>query len=378
MVAAFAYSSSWPLRVRSLTAGAFALYFLIGSKYLWPALGERVAARYVVGLPMALIGVTTLWLLHGRYSDRRGSLPYAQLLSLGMLLLLLPAGGLGLVGWSKADYGPLASLVLLLMCTWIRVVGKPPWWSWVGPLLVVAFWWWPSPALFSNSLGTCALILSLALAQYREREDCRLATFILLASMLLLMSTPAKALSLFLLLGTLIAFMMSSAANDKGEHQPSDVIVFAALFVVACRYALFDLFGNSDSMLAFGLQDIDISSAYLGNGQREIVPAILLALLKLWVAGAVLFSALGLFRHWRRWLASIASLAGMFALINVGQASIQAALATGTRTPQYQWAAFSVFANTGIFVFAMLSFAAFAGFAEDRSRKVPATPLSSV
>jgi hypothetical protein len=56
----------------------------------------------------------------------------------------------------------------------------------------------------------------------------------------------------------------------------------------------------------------------------------------------------------------------MFALINIGQTSLQAPLATGVRTGQYEWAASSVFANSGIFVFAVLSFAGFASFADDR------------
>jgi len=373
MVAAFAYSSRWPLRVRVITTAAFAVYFSLGSLYMWPMLGERVSARYVVGLPMALIGVVVLALLQKRYPSQNQPHPYAQLLSLGFLLILLPAGGLGLAGWSAGNFAPLASLLLVLMCCWILVLGKPPWWAWLGPVLVVTFWSWPSAVLFSNALGTCALLLCLALAGYRERHDCRLATFILLTSMLLLTTSPNKALSLFLLLGVLIAFIMSSSAHDDGE-QASDVVVFAALFVVACRYAIFGLFGNSDSMLSFGLQDIDIRSAYVGNEQRAIVPAVLLALLKIWLAGAVLFAALGLFRQWRRWLVAIAALAGAFALINIGQTSVQAALATGVRTSQYEWAAFSVFANTGIFVFAVLSFAGFASFAEDRhSRNIAQT-----
>ena len=376
MVAAFAYSSRWPLRVRVIITAAFAVYFSLGSLYVWPMLGERVSARYVVGLPMAVIGVVVLALLQKRYPSKNERHPHAQLLSLGFLLILLPAGGLGLAGWSAGNFAPLASLLLVLMCCWILVLGRPPWWAWLGPVLVVTFWSWPSAVLFSNALGTCALLLCLALAAYRERHDCRLATFILLTSMLLLTTSPSKALSLFLLLGVLIAFMMSSAANDDGE-QASDVVVFAALFVVACRYAIFGLFGNSDSMLSFGLQDIDIRSAYVGNEQRAIVPAVLLALLKIWLAGAVLFAALGIFRQWRRWLVAIAALAGTFALINIGQTSVQAALATGVRTSQYEWAAFSVFANTGIFVFAVLSFAGLAPFAEDRRSRdlAPTVPV---
>ena len=364
MLAAYMVVGRWPLRVCAITLGVFAAYFMFGSWYLWPMLGERMAARYVVGLPVAGVGIVAWALLYRRYSPGDRVLPYAQLTSLGMLLVLLPAGGLGLVGWSSADYGPLASLVLVAMCLCLRTVGGPPWWAWFGPLLVVAFWWWPNPALFSNALGTCFLILCLALAQYRERQDCRMATFVLLSSMLLLMSTPAKALSLFLLLGVLLAFMVSTSSHDSVDR-PSAPIVVAALFVLTCRYAIFNLFGNSDSMLTFGLQDIDIGSAYVGNHQREIVPAISLALLKIWVAGAILFAALGLFPHWRRWLLSVAAFAAMFALINVGQTSVQAALATGARTAQYEWAAFSVFASTGIFVFGMLSFAVFATFAGD-------------
>jgi hypothetical protein len=118
-------------------------------------------------------------------------------------------------------------------------------------------------------------------------------------------------------------------------------------------------------MFTFGLQDIDIRSAYVGNADRNIVPAVLLALLKIWLAGAVLVAALRLFGRGRRWLASIAPLAGMFALFNIGQSCVQAALSTGARSGPHDWTAFSVFVNTGIFIFAVLSFVGFAAISDD-------------
>lgn len=366
MVATFAYSSSWPLRVRVAITALFALYFTLGSLVLWPMLGERLAARYVVGLPIAGFGIAALAILQHRYSNSNRRADTAQLLSLGLLLVLLPAGGLGLVGWSTANFTFEATVLLALLCCWVLVVERPPWWAWAGPALVTAFWRWPTPALFSNSLATCSLLLCLALVGYKERQDCRVAAFLLLTCMLSLMTSPAKSMSLFLLLSAMIGFLMSSPR--EGREQQGDMVVFAALFVVGCRYAIFDLFGNTNSMLSFGLQDIDVNSAYVGNSERAIVPAVLMALLKAWLAGAVIFAAFALFRHWHRWLLGIAGLAGMFALFNIGQTSLQAALSTGPRSDQYDWAAFSVFVNTGMFIFAVLSFFMVAAVIEDPKR----------
>ena len=365
MVAAFTYTSSWPLRVRVLVTLAFAAYFAIGDQVLWPMFGERIAPRYVIAGPAAIVGVLAWALLQHRYATQSASLKYAQLSSLAMLLLLLPAGGLGLAGWQSANFVPLASGLLFLFCAWTRVIGTPPWWGWLGPVAVLAFWWYPESPVLTGSLIVCAVFACIALSRYRGRTDFRVGAFILLTSMLLILTTPAKAISLFLLLSVLLAFVTSTAATYESAATHSEatgVLVFAALFVVACRYAIFNLFGNSDSPLLFGLQSLDIQSAYIGNSQRNIVPAVLMALFKIWLASAVLFAALGLFAHWRRWLLGIAGLAGVFALLNVAQTSVIAALETGVRSDQYAWAAFSVFANSGILVFAILSFLAFAVF----------------
>jgi hypothetical protein len=182
-----------------------------------------------------------------------------------MLLTLLPAGGLGLTGWSAANLTPLASGLLALFCCWTRVIGRPPWWAWLGPLTVIAFWWLPQSPLFPLYLSGAVLLTAVALSRYRGRTDFRVGAFMLLSSMLLLLTTPGKAISLILLLSVLlsvlIAFTQTTALRavaHEGHPDRGDLLVFAALFVIACRYALFDLFGNSDSSLLFGLQNLDI------------------------------------------------------------------------------------------------------------------------
>jgi hypothetical protein len=72
-------------------------------------------------------------------------------------------------------------------------------------------------------------------------------------------------------------------------------------------------------------------------------------------------------------------MAGMFALLNVAQTSVIAALATGPRSDQYSWAAFSVFANAGIFLFSMLSFVVLAavGALSPREERNEPPPLTS-
>jgi hypothetical protein len=380
MIAAFTYTSPWPLRLRVLVTGAFAIYFAIGDQLLWPMFGERIAPRYVIAGPAAAVGVLGWSLLQHRYVVQSARLKYAQLSSLALLLLLLPAGGLGLAGWHSANFVPLASALFLLFCAWTRVIGRPPWWGWLGPVAVLAFWWYPKSPVLTGSLIVCAIFVCIALSRYRGRTDFRVGAFILLTSMLLILTSPAKAISLFLLLSVLLAFVTSTAATCESaatHTEATGVLVFAALFVVACRYAIFNLFGNSDSPLLFGLQSLDIQSAYIGNSQRNIVPAVLMALFKIWLASTVLFAALGLFAHWRRWLLGIAGMAGVFALLNVAQTSVIAALQTGVRSDQYAWAAFSVFANSGILVFAVLSFATFAVFGaemnHDRSGSIAVT-----
>jgi Type I phosphodiesterase / nucleotide pyrophosphatase len=381
MIAAFAYGSSWPLAVRVVVTGAFAVYFAVGDNLLWPMFGERIAPRYWIAAPVTVAGVLTWALLQRKYPAESTRLKYAQLSSLAMLLILLPAGGLGLTGWSAANVTPLASGLLILFCSWTRVIGRPPWWGWLGPLTVLAFWWFPESPLFTLYLSVGALLVVFALSNYRGRTDFRVGAFMVLVSMLLLLTTPAKAISLFLLMSVLIAFVESTGTRTRRRGTPDngDVLVFAALFIVACRYAMFDLFGNSDSSLLFGLQNLDIHSAYIGNSRRDIVPAILMALFKIWLAGTVLFAVLGLFKQWRPWLVGVAGMAGMFTLLNVAQTSVIAALATGPRSDQYAWAAFSVFTNAGILLFAMLSFAVFAAFGAHTSSEEPnpAPPLPS-
>lgn len=380
MIAAFACASAWPLRTRLLVTAAFAAYFAMGDQVLWPLFGERIAPRYWLAGPAASVGLAAWALLQRKYSSDSLRVRYGQLSSLALLLILLPAGGFGLTGYSPANFVPVASGMLVLFCAWTRVIGRPPWWAWLGPAGVLLFWWLPNSPVLTVALVTCAAGICLALSRYRGRTDFRVGAFMLLTSVLLMLSTPAKAVTLIPLLSVLLAFVssMPEFGGERGtQAQSQDILLsLAALFVVACRFAIFDLFGNSGSPLLFGLQSLDINSAYIGNANRSIIVAVLMALLKIWSAGMVLFAVLGLSNQWRRWLLAIAGMAGLFALLNIAQTSVIAALAIGPRSDQYSWAAFSIFVNSGILVFGMLAFLVFAVFGAERTERSRARSMA--
>ena len=131
----------------------------------------------------------------------------------------------------------------------------------------------------------------------------------------------------------------------------------AAVVLVAARYGLFDLYGYADSPAqVYQLKHLDLAAAYLGDESRSIHGAVLMVVLKIWLAGVVLMLAAGLFKPWRGCLDDVMAVAAVLVLIQIGQAAVRASLAFAERSHQYDFAAFSMLVHTGVLILGMLAY----------------------
>jgi Metalloenzyme superfamily len=350
-IAAFIYSSSWSKQTGLIVGAAFFFYFAIGSLFLWPMLGENLTNRFVVGGVFGTLAVAFLMLLERISLGSIEPARYLGLLCVALVLAVFPAGGLGMVGWNSGNFAPVVFIQLAIFCVAISLIKLPPLLAWLAPISLVAFWLKPGNFEFNAAFIACSLLPTIHLPRIRASLSHRVSVLLSLTCLLLLLSTPSKGITLILLLGATVAFI---AWKPTGS-QKAVAIVLAALFLIGSRYMIFDLFGNTDDLFLFTLNNIDVRSAYVGNAMRPIVPAILMALLKIWVTGTILIVALLTFQHWHAMRRRVLTVAAMFLMVNVAQSSLYAAMCFGDRTYLYEMASFSVFTNTCIFVFGVLS-----------------------
>lgn len=361
MLAALTYSGRWPVRLRTMISAAFGTYFVVGTLILWLAIGESTIARYAVGLPIGAILIGALAFAETAYASTDLIPRRAALSGILLLLLLFPAETRPLSGLSQPEVTLVASLLLLLLCYGLEAFARPPRWVWIGPALLLGLWWSSYGYPIYLALGACAALVVGLLCKSHKSDAQWAGVFTLLACMLLMMTEPPRAVPLLLLLWVIISFMLWK------PHPSSirDASIFVALVLVASRYALFELFGSSGSPVSlYGLQQLDLASAYVGDPARAIVPAALMVLLKVGLASAVLVAALTAFRPWRDVYSRAAALAGMFLLLNLAQAAVRTSLSYGPRTYLYDPAFFSLAIHTGIFVVAMLALGALTIFIE--------------
>jgi hypothetical protein len=338
------HTGDWTARERLVIGVFFIGYFVVGSLLIWPLCGESLFTRYAVGAPIALIAGSLLFLAQKRRTDAQNPSVWAMV----AVLVAFPAGSMGFTGYSSTNPVLLASLITVAFCYGLSRISPISIWVWIAPASVIAFWWFPQSILFYAAFILCVIALSATLLQIRLSGSCRMGAFVSTLSLLLIMSTPPKCLSLLVYCGVLMAFLLTKPLTQNRERS----IAILALMLVGIYYAIFDLYGGvTDSMLFVGMRDLDLGSAYVGDPARTIIPAILIAVFKAWAIFFLLTISITLFDHLRRLFTAIAGLAGTLLLLNIAQLSFLTAHAVHDRTQLYSGVLFSLLITTGMFVF---------------------------
>jgi hypothetical protein len=338
------HATTWTSRERLAIGLFFPSYFIVGSLWILPHLGERIFTRYLVGAPIALIGGALLFLAQKRRAGANYSFAWAML----AVLVVFPAGYEGFTGYSGTNPVLLASLMTAAFCFGVSRIIPIPIWVWPLPACVIAFWWFPQSALFYAAFTLGVGVLAATLLQIRFKRGGWMGTFVSILCLILLMSPPSKCLTLLVYCGALIAFLLVKPR----ESSVSTSVVLAALMIVGMYFAMLDLItGAQDGMLFLDLGSLDIGSAYVGDLTRTIVPAILIAVFKAWLLFSLLAVSIVLFEYFRQQFTAIAGVAGALLLLNVAQLSVLTAMSVNHRTSLYDIEMFSSLLTTGMFVF---------------------------
>ncbi len=337
-------SSEWTARKRFVVGTAFAVYFIAGNLLLWPRVGESLIARYIVGAPIVLIAGLILFLGQNHRSRAYNSFAVAML----AMLAAFPAGSVGFIGWSLTSTMVLASALTVAFCYGASKLIPIPWWVWLAPVSVLAFWWFPQSTLFYVAFALCVCVLAATILQTRFSLPCRMGIFVSTLCLLLIMSPPTKCLTLLVYCGALVAFLFGKPVGVVGKR----FIALMALLIVGLYYMIFELFtGVTDGLLSVGMGNLDLPSAYVGDPARSIIAAILIAVFKAWLVFLLLAVSIGLFKHLRQHFAAIAGLAGTLLLLNVTQLSLLTAMSVHRRSDLYSNQLFALLLTTGMFVF---------------------------
>jgi hypothetical protein len=344
----------WPDRLTLTVVAMSFAYEAIGYVYLWPTLGENLSNRYRIGGPIA-IGATA-WLLLTDY--RHGSGPFGRrsldLIGVGILLALLPAGGVGVMGWTPGREVPLiATLLQLALTATVFAVRRTSVYALISPAILIVYWLKQSAVFFDVSLlavGALAIIHLLRATKEPAEEG---AATLSVTSLLLLLTPPDKSISVMIVLFGLLIFKSWKTVRGFGGEIWTAIVL--ALLAVATRYVIFDFLGSCDDMVNFSLVNIDLRSPFVGNSSRNVGAAAAVGVLSLLAAGwAVLVILRGLCSR-LEYLRAAAFAATLIAL-NILQASVYSASAIGVRSRLYEGGAFSVFVNTAIFLLFACSF----------------------
>jgi hypothetical protein len=358
------HASDWTARERFAIGFAFTGYFIVGSLLIWPHCGESIFARYVVGAPIALIGGALLFLAQKRRTGAQYSFAWAML----AVLAAFPAGATGFTGWSNANPVALASLMTVAFCYGMSRIVPIPMWVWLAPAGVLAFWWFPHSTLFYAAFALCAGVLAASILQNRLARACSMGTFVSTLCLLLIMSPPSKCLTLLVYCGALVAFLFGKPIGASRDR----FIALTALMIAGVYFAIFNLFtGRFEGMLFVDMGSLDLSSAYVGDPTRTIVPAILMAAFKAWLLFFLLAISIGLLERLRRDFAAIAGLAGTLLLLNVAQLSVLTAMSVHSRSQLYDTELFSLLLTTAMFVFGASAVGAVAWIRSDMTSSQP-------
>ncbi|MDE2594065.1 MAG: alkaline phosphatase [Burkholderiales bacterium] len=336
-------------------------YFSIGT-VLWSQLGESMHLRYGIGLPMAVVTVAALIWMERKQPGRGAPGQRWWLLSgIAVALLLFPFSALNLSALADAHQRVLASILMLgLVGFTIHARGLTPW-AWLPVVPTLAFWWgrqWQGWALYAALLAGAVIMLGLY-NRYRASRRAYPSVAVGMTCLLLTMTSPLHAVSFMAFAWVAMVFFSWRPV----EFQRRAGLALAAVLLVAARYGLFDLYGAADSPVAvYLLKHLDLAAAYLGDASRSIGGAVLMVLLKSWLAAAVLMCAPLVFGYWRKQMDGLMALVAMFLLVQVGQASIRAALAVDDLSHQYDYAEFSKMVHTGILVLGMMAYWAVRSF----------------
>lgn len=337
-------AGKWTARGRLAIGLGFAAYFFLGSLYLWPHIGERVAARYLVGAPMALAGATLLFWAKKRRTGSHDFFAWAML----AVLAVFPAGSLGFTGWSDANPVALTSLMTVAFCYLLSRVKAMPVWMALAPASVLAFLWFPRSTVFYAAFALCAGLCTATFLRSKNSDPFRMGAFVSAVCLLLMLSPPSKCLTLIVYFAALTAFLAGKPQTPGHDRS----ILLTALMLVGMLYATVDLFtGLYDGMMLLNMGSIDLKSAYVGDPARAIVPAFLMVSFKVWLLFFALLIPVGLFEHLRRRFTAIAGMAGALLLLNVAQLSLLTAMSVHGRTQLYDSMMMSLMLTSAMFVF---------------------------
>ena len=352
-------------------------YFSVGTT-LWSQLGENVQLRYYIGLPMAGLAVWALYWLERKQPGRGNPGQRWWLLSgIAVALVLFPFSALNLSAFNDMGLRVLASGVMLGLIgftIWARGLTK---WVWLPAVPTLAFWWgsqWSGWTLYAALAAGLALTL-LLYGTYRASRRAYPSVAVALTCLLLTMSSPAHAVSFMAFAWVVMVFF----SWQPVEFQRRAGLALAAVLLVAARYGLFELYGGADSPVAvYLLKHLDLAAAYLGDASRSIGGAVLMVLLKSWLAAAVLMCGPLVFGYWRKHMDGLMAMVAMFLLVQIGQASVRAALAVDDLSHQYDYAEFSMLVHTGVLVLGMLAYWVVRSFhqaGQPQSKQLVSSPL---
>ncbi len=327
-----------------------ALVVLTVSTKVWSILGESVPRRMAVGAVLAL-AVSAL-MLHWRASLKLGWWWAALMLA----LLMLPFSYFNLLGLTTQAQLMAATAVSVSAGVWAcRLCGRDLWVIW--PLLpTLWFWWWgvSQPwGLYLALLAAAGLAAAACVMPAPTGSTRHVRLLVSTLCMLMTLSLPMHVPSVLgFVLVTLAFFQWRPLVAQRWP-----AVAMAAVVLVAARYGLFDLYGYADSPAqVYQLKHLDLAAAYLGDESRSIHGAVLMVVLKIWLAGVVLMLAAGLFKPWRGYLDDVMAVAAVLVLIQIGQAAVRASLAFAERSHQYDFAAFSMLVHTGVLILGMLAY----------------------
>ncbi|MGE5450431.1 MAG: alkaline phosphatase [Acidobacteriota bacterium] len=351
-------------------------YFSLGTM-LWTHLGENVAMRYYIGLPVAGVTVWALYAAERRQPGRADAGQRGWLLSgIAVALVLFPFSALNLNAVPDLGLKLLATGVMLCLIGFTRRARALTPWVWMAAVPTLAFWWgpqWHGWALYGMLASGAAVAVGLhVISRHSPRAYPTLA--IALTCLLLTLSTPAHAVSVMAMAWISMVFFSWRPV----EFQRRAGLALAAVMLVAIRYALFELYGGADSPVqVYLLKHLDLAAAYLGDASRSIGGAVLMVLLKSWLAALVVIAAPLVFGVWRKQMDSLMALVAMFLLVQIGQASVRAALAVDDLSHQYDYAEFSMLIHTGVLVLGMMAYWAVRPFVAGRSdsKQLVSSPL---